>query len=362
MPAFACDSHMHVFDQRFPPADPNARLVQHATAADYRSVQERLGTKRTVVVTPRIYGTDNAATLDAIEQLGKAHTRGVAVIRPEVTDARLRQLHNAGIRGIRFTLYTSRNAITAFDMVEPLAHRINELGWHVQLHWTAEQIAAHEALLQRLPSRIVFDHLARLPVSQGTSHPAFAIVRRLLETGRSWLKLSGPYLNSAVGERGGYADSDAVARAWVRAASNRLVWGSDWPHITEMPTPPPTLLMREILGRWVDDESTMQRIMVDNPAELYGFDGALEPAGSNGAMPVRGERTQAGVILESAISCPHCGHRRTERMPTDACLWFYECTGCHAVLRPKPGHCCVFCSYGTVKCPPMQLGGGDCCA
>ena len=285
-PVFACDSHMHVFDQRFPPAIPGATVVRHATAADYRHVQMRLGTMRTVVVTPRIYATDNAVTLDAIEQLGKARTRGVAVIRPEVTDAHLQQLHDGGIRGIRFTLYTLSNAATNFEMIEPLSHRVNELGWHVQLHWTANQVVEHEAMLKRLPSTIVFDHLARLPVSQGISHPAFPIVRGLLDAGRCWLKLSGPYLDSVVGEKGVYADSDAVARAWVQVASNRLVWGSDWPHITEMPTPPRTLLMREILRRWVDDEVTMHRILVDNPMDLYDFDDERETSDSNGAMPV----------------------------------------------------------------------------
>lgn len=263
---------MHVFDPRFPHAIAGAVLPAHATAADYKALQRRLGTTRAVVVTPRLYAIDNAATLDAIERLGKARTRGVAVVRPEVTDAELRRLHDGGIRGIRFTLYTLNNAATGFDMVEPLARRINELGWHVQLHWTADQIVEHEALLRRLPARIVFDHLARLPVSEGVSHPAYAIVRSLLDAGRGWLKLSGPYLNSAVGEKGAYADSDAVARAWVRVAAQRLVWGSDWPHITEMPAPPPTLLMRDILQRWVDDGPAMQRILVDNPAELYDFD------------------------------------------------------------------------------------------
>ena len=286
MPAFACDSHMHVFDPRFAPANPGTAVVQHATAADYLAAQVSLGTMRTVVVTPRIYATDNAVTLDAIEQLGKARTRGVAVLRPEVTDAELQRLHDGGIRGIRFTLYTLSNAVTGFDMVETLSHRISELGWHVQLHWTADQVIEYESLLKRLPSRIVFDHLARLPIPQGISHPAFSIVRGLLDAGRSWVKLSGPYLDSAVGEEGAYADSDVVARAWVRVAADRLVWGSDWPHITEMPNPPPTLLMREILHRWVDDDTALHRILVDNPVQLYGFVGALEPAGSSGTIPV----------------------------------------------------------------------------
>lgn len=282
MPAWACDAHMHIFDRRFPAPDPGSILPEHATVTDYRLMQEQLGTARTVIVTPRLYATDNAVTLDAIRQLGKARTRGVAVIRPDASDAQLEQLHEGGIRGIRFTLYTPKNAVTSFDMVETLSQRVNELGWHVQLHWTADQVVEHEAMLKRLPSVIVFDHLARLPVSQGISHPAFPIVRGLLDVGRAWLKLSGPYLDSAVGEKRAYADSDAVARAWVRVASNRLVWGSDWPHITEMPNPPSTLLMREILHRWVDDETTLHRILVDNPMELYAFDEEFEPLGRNG--------------------------------------------------------------------------------
>jgi len=272
LPGLSCDSHMHVYDGRFAYVGRSSGLLPHSTAADYRIVQDRLGTTRTVVVTPRIYATDNAVTLDAIKQLGKTRTRGVAVIHPDISDVELRRLHEGGIRGIRFTLYKPEHAVTSFDMVETLSHRINELGWHVQLHWTARQIVDHEPVLKRLPSHIVFDHLARMPVTLGAPHPAFAIVRRLLDAGRTWVKLSGPYLDSLIGEKGAYADIDPIARAWVRAAPGRLVWGSDWPHITETPTPPPTLLMAEILRRWADDEATLRGILVDNPAQLYGFD------------------------------------------------------------------------------------------
>ena len=205
-------------------------------------------------------------------QLHGVDERGVAVLRPDVTDAQLEQMHEGGIRGIRFTLYTPVHAVVGFDMLEQLSHRVAELGWHVQLHWTADQIVEHRAMLERLPSAIVFDHLGRLPVATGASHPAFDIVRRLLDQGRTWLKLSGPYLNSIVGEQGAYVDSDLVARAWVKAAPARLVWGSDWPHITERPATPPTTLMSCVLARWVDDAPTRQRILVENPAELYDFD------------------------------------------------------------------------------------------
>ncbi|MGI4982827.1 MAG: amidohydrolase family protein [Janthinobacterium lividum] len=266
IPALACDAHMHVYDAAFAHA---GMLANEATADDYRRrFQERVGTRRTVVVTPRPYGVDNAVTLDAIRKLGPAHARGVAVVRPDVSDAELQWLHAGGIRGVRFTLYTPSQAAVGFDMVEPVAQRIRALGWHVQLHWTADQIVAHEALLRRLPCGIVFDHLGRLPMPQGIAHPAFAIMRRLLERGRTWMKLSGPYLDSRVA---GYADVAAVARAWIAAAPERLVWGSDWPHVTETHGKPDDVFLMETLSDWVEDDVTYRRILVETPAELYGF-------------------------------------------------------------------------------------------
>jgi D-galactarolactone isomerase len=267
-PPLACDAHMHVYDARFP---HDGKMVNSATADDYRrEIQARIGTTRTVVVTPRIYGVDNRVTLDAIQQLGADHTRGVAVLRPDVTDAELVTLHTGGIRGIRFTLYTPVQAVVGFEMVESLSQRVHELGWHVQLHWTAAQIVEHEALLRRLPSKIVFDHLARLSLPQGIDHPAFAIVCSLLDTGRAWLKLSGPYLDSRVGEAQRYSDMDRTAHAWVNAAPERLVWGSDWPHTTETIKPDDTALF-DLLSHWVENPAQRRAILVDNPAKLYDF-------------------------------------------------------------------------------------------
>ena len=157
---------MHVFDARFAPSpQPAGGLLERATVADYRRLQRRIGTQRTVVVQPRPHGIDNRVTLDAIAALGLHNTRGIAVLRPDVTDRELERLHAGGIRGIRFTLFTPTNALTDFTMVEPLAQRIEPFGWHLQLHWTAEQIAEHAPLLARLPCDLVFDHLARLPLS-----------------------------------------------------------------------------------------------------------------------------------------------------------------------------------------------------
>jgi predicted TIM-barrel fold metal-dependent hydrolase len=272
-PARACDAHIHVYDRRFPMAGAAAAMLDHATADDYRLLQRRTGTQRTVVVQPRAHGTDNAATLAAIAALGRDSARGVAVVRPDVTDAELARLDAGGIRGIRFTLYTATHAATDFAMVEPLARRVHELGWHVQLHWNADQIVEHAALLGRLPGTMVFDHLARLPLPEGQAHPAFRVVRALLEEGRAWVKLSGAYLDSKVGAAGRYADTDAVAGGWAGLAPERTVWGSDWPHPTEASgSKPDDAALFDLLSRWVPDERARHRVLVDNPAVLYGFD------------------------------------------------------------------------------------------
>ncbi|WP_343739695.1 amidohydrolase family protein [Delftia tsuruhatensis] len=275
LPAGACDAHLHVFDPRFDTrfwAEAPQAMRAHATAADYAQLRGAMGLERAVIVQPRAHGTDNRATLHAIQSLGAASTRGIAVVHPESTDAQLQALHDGGIRGIRFSLHTEHDAAVRLDMLEPLAERIAALGWHVQLHWLASQIAAHAALLQRLPCTLVFDHMARLATDAGRHQPAFDVVRGLVQQGRAWVKLSGPYLNSRAGLAAGYADCDALAQAWVAEAPQRLVWGSDWPHVTEAAHPPQTPMLLALLSRWIPDAALRARVLVDNAAELYGFD------------------------------------------------------------------------------------------
>ncbi len=263
----ACDCHMHIYDSRFPVA-PNAKLrPADATTDDYRLFQKRIGTTRNVVVTPSTYGTDNSCTLDAMAKLG-ASARGVAVVDTSVSDAELKRLNELGIRGIRFNLVQS--GATTIDMLEPLSNRVNDLGWHVQIHMLGDQIVQVEDLLRRLPSPIVFDHMARIPEPAGVDHPAFAFVRTLLDSGKTWVKLSGAYQDTKVGPPD-YSDVSKVARAYVNAAPERLVWGSDWPHPTERDAKPDDAVLFDLLVDWAPDEATCNRILVDNPAELYRF-------------------------------------------------------------------------------------------
>jgi predicted TIM-barrel fold metal-dependent hydrolase len=265
-PANAADCHIHIYDPRYAP--PVTKPAQ-STVADYRLLQKRIGTTRVVIVTPRNYATDNSVTVDAIAELGLADARGVAVLRPNVTDAELKKLDAGGIRGLRFTVGNPATAVVSIDMIEPLSKRIADLGWHVQLNMEAGQIVANADMLRRLPSQIVFDHLGKLPPDEGTRHPAFKVICELLDARRAWLKISGAYMNTNTGPPE-YADATRVAQAYVKAAPERLVWGSDWPHPTPTVSPDDAVLF-DLLTQWAPDEATRNRILVTNPEALYGF-------------------------------------------------------------------------------------------
>ncbi len=269
-PPLACDSHIHIYDPRFKMAWPSLRSTPEASVAEYRLFQQRIGVSRVVIVQPAAYGTDNDVTLDAIAQLGQDNARGVAVLHPTVSDEELDRLDRGGVRGLRFTQHDAKTAVTTAEMIEPLAQRVAERGWHVQLHLRGEQIVQMEALINRLPGTIVFDHMGRLPQPNAREHPAMDVIRGLVEKGRTWVKLAGPYLESQTGSPR-YADIKPVAKAFVKHAPERLVWGSDWPHPTERDTKPDDAVLFDLLQEWVPDEPTRRRILVDNPAKLYGF-------------------------------------------------------------------------------------------
>ena len=265
-PANACDCHMHIYDAKYP-TDPKATLKPaDALVADYKLLQKRIGTSRNVVVTPSTYGTDNRVTLDAIAQIGPT-ARGVAVVDATVTDAELKRLNGLGIRGIRFNLVQA--GATTAEMIEPLSRRVNDLGWHIQIHMKGEQIAGIEDLLLRVPSPIVFDHLGRLAQPNALDNPGFKTISKLIDKGRTWVKLSGAYQDTKVGPPT-YSDTVAVARAYIKAAPERMVWASDWPHPTEKDKPDDAVLF-DLLAQWAPEEAMRTRILVQNPATLYGF-------------------------------------------------------------------------------------------
>jgi len=271
-PHASVDSHLHIFEpERFPYPSPTATPPPRATVADYRLLQARLGTQKAVIVTPSNYATDNRCTLDAIAQLGQANARGIAVVSGTVTDTELQSLHDGGIRGIRFNLTRPGGAGT--ELIRPLAARIADLGWHVQIHMTADGILENLHLLQDLPVELVIDHMGRIPGAVGTGHPTFAAVLDLVDRGRTWVKVSGVYHESVSGPPR-YEDRSAIGKAFVAAAPDRVVWGSDWPHPTasrgEVPMPNDADLL-SLLEDWAPNHGVIHRVLVDNPNALYGF-------------------------------------------------------------------------------------------
>jgi predicted TIM-barrel fold metal-dependent hydrolase len=263
-PANAADCHHHIYDARFP-MDAKAKLRPgNATVTDYRLLQKRLGTERNVVVQPSSYGVDNRCLLDALRQFGLANTRGIAVVNTEVSDRELKDLQAAGVCGIRFNLV--QTGATTLEMVEPLAKRAAALGWHIQVNATAEQILAGMAIWNRLPVPVVFDHMGHVPAAGDT---VFSVIGKLLQRVKCWVKLSGAYMDTKLGAPD-YADRAAVAEAYIKEAPERLVWGTDWPHPTINDKPDDALLF-DLLARWAANEQVRRRILIENPAMLYGF-------------------------------------------------------------------------------------------
>jgi D-galactarolactone isomerase len=265
-PPGSCDTHMHVYDSRYP-LDPGWTVSPpNAIATDYKKVQRQLGLERVVVVQPNAYGYDNRCTVDAIRDLG-TQARGIAIIRSNIPDSDLLRLHAAGVRGAR--CYVLPNPFVQWDDVPRIAHRVAELGWHVQIQLDGRTLPQYDALIRGLPTDVVIDHNGKFLEPVAPSDPAFQTLLRLLDTGRCWVKLSAPYETSKTGAPH-YEDVGVLARALAKHNSERCLWATNWPHPGQK-TPPESSAMLALLLDWAPDEAARHRILVDNPARLYGF-------------------------------------------------------------------------------------------
>jgi len=284
VPDGACDCHHHVYDPRWAYAPTAVLKPPPATAADYRRYQARIGISRSIAVTPSTYAFNNDCTADFLKQQGEAggqagRTRavGVAVVPADVDAATLKTLHAAGFRGVR--VQSGGGNPLGPDAMMPLAKRIAPLGWHMQLNLTAPLYAEHQDVILKLPVTVVVDHMAGIAGQDGVKSPAYAALRRFLDAGKTWVKLSGPDSGSQSGPPG-YADRIAIARALVTAAPQRCVWGSNWPFPSSNANhqKPDEVLMLDIVKNWAPDEKLRHRILVENPETLYGFDSKHRPA------------------------------------------------------------------------------------
>jgi len=280
LPAGACDTHCHVFGpyERFPLQHPSSYAAPDAPAERYLRMLDTLGAARGVLVQPAPYGTNPDALLAAVAQGGE-RLRGIAVADPTATDAQLQALYDGGVRGLRFVeardpagnLFAGS---VGFDQVAALAPRMKRFGLHAQLWAPCDTYLRHLPALAKLDLPLVIDHLGLAdPAAQGPQAEDLAVLMRLLDRGRTWVKLSGAYMRSASGGPA-YEDVLPLGRALVQAAPHRLVWGSDWPHTTQPAGTVDDAALVDLLQHWCSgDAATMDRILVDNPARLYGFAG-----------------------------------------------------------------------------------------
>jgi len=269
-PAKACETHSHIFG----PADKYPRFSGRrppnwtASLDAYQAMLCRLGMERCVIVQPSLYSWDNRCTLDAIRRLGLSRARGVAVTKKDVTPGELRQLHDAGMRGLRFYLI-----VDDFKMEDApeMARRIASFGWHLQVQDRGNWLPGAIPILEKLPVDIVIDHIGRTPPENGVNDPGFRALLRFMETGRCWVKISAPYLASADGPPH-YADVGPKVRALVSVRPDRLVWAANWPHPNHTPgNKPEEADCLDVLLDWVPDAAVRNAILADNPAKLYDF-------------------------------------------------------------------------------------------
>jgi predicted TIM-barrel fold metal-dependent hydrolase len=269
MPANACDTHMHVFG---PPADypftpDRSYTPPEAPLAQYEALAEVIGFNRFVIVQPSIYGTDNRCTLDAVRDT-HLDARAVVVIDDDVAPAELERMHEAGARGIRINLLF-RGGVQ-FAAAERLADQLGAMGWHVQVLIDVSRMADLTLRLADLKLPVVFDHMGHLATGNGLADPGFVAMRNQVADGHAWVKLSGAYRLTAE-QQPPYGDVAPFARALVEANGERCLWATDWPHpACAVPMPNDGALI-DMLADWVPDEALRNRILVDNPAALYGF-------------------------------------------------------------------------------------------
>jgi 2-pyrone-4,6-dicarboxylate lactonase len=266
--AGACDTHAHVIGDpaQFPFVANRSYTPPVASETAYLGMLDALGMARGVLVQVSVHGTDNSAMVATLRRHPE-RLRGVAVVDPSVSDIELEHLHRSGVRGLRFNILFGGGV--ALDHLEGLAQRIAPLGWHIQLLIDARVLPELGPRLARLPVDVVIDHMGHMPAAVALGHDGFAWMLRLLDQGRTWVKLSGAYRLSAMSAQ--FSDTIPLARALVSAAAERCVWGSDWPHVAVTGPMFNTTDCLDLLGEWVMDPDVRSRILVENPARLYDF-------------------------------------------------------------------------------------------
>ena len=219
-----------------------------------------------MLVQPSVYMTDNSVILDALAEQ-RFPLRAVAAVNDSVSDAELERMNALGVRGLRISFRNDNGATPA--MAPRLAERIAPFGWHLQFHINGTDFETARPLFEKLSVDIVLDHIVQVPVAEGIDSGAFRSMRELAGSGRAWNKLSAPMRMSL--QEFPYVDVTPFVRALIEAAPDRMLWATDWPHTTLTKKMPNDGDLADLLSEWIPDAETRTRVLIDNPARLYGF-------------------------------------------------------------------------------------------
>ncbi|RQR70962.1 MULTISPECIES: amidohydrolase [unclassified Burkholderia] len=267
VPFGAVDTHAHVISghHEHPMVAARSYTPPPAPEEKYLTMLDMLGMTYGVLVQISVYGTDNRYMLDVLRR-NPNRLRGIAVVSPDIGDSELETLHAAGVRGLRINVLFGGGI--GFDAMERLAHRIKPFGWHMQFLMDARTLPELMPRMATLPVPGVIDHMGHMPVSDGLDTPGVTALRRLVVDHGYWVKLSGAYRISERFET--FDDVVPIARMLINDAPERMVWGSDWPHVSQSRTPDTGRLLG-LLAEWAPAADVRHQILVSNPACLYGF-------------------------------------------------------------------------------------------
>jgi len=275
-PTLACDSQFHVFGppEQYPVRPGAAYTMPTATWQVAQAMHRTIGVQRGVIVQATTYGADHTVVLDALAGLNAGGVRNYvacanAAVLSERDDAYLHKLHDAGVRGARFTRAGLGISLTAAEQQRAF-DRCREMGWYVKVQPEASGIADQIAAFEHLEIPVLIDHMGRPDLSRGDADPGLAKLLELLARGNFWVMLSLSEKTSRLGFP--WDDVLPLARRLIRAAPGRCVWGSDWPHPVSVKQPPNEGDLMELVYRFAPDAATLRRVLVDNPAAFFGFE------------------------------------------------------------------------------------------
>ncbi len=271
LPEGACDSHCHVFGPGdiFPFSPKSSYVPVDAPKELLFQRHRHLGIDRAVIVQASCHGTDNTAMLDALRTAGDSY-RGIAIVAPEITEAELADMHDAGVRGVRFNFVKRLKARQPVDVRRSILRKMTGLPWHVVVYFEPADFPEIRDSLKEIPVPVVIDHMGCVPGGAGVNSPEFEDLAQLMEDDRFWVKVSCPERFSKIGPP--YSDTDDVAKELIRVAPNRVLWGTDWPHPNMKKEAPDDGFLVDRLATICPDKDALRRLLIENPDRLYWND------------------------------------------------------------------------------------------